>query len=99
VRKRLSWELAMEFGFNARVGRTLDKVGCSTAILDETLLVPALRKLHLALTNKIGLLRDLSFAELRHFVPGLLSRSRTRGAVSHELLPNPTDMNDQSQVI
>ena len=31
----------MEFGFNARVGRTLDKVRCSTARLDEAKLKAA----------------------------------------------------------
>ena len=36
LKKRLSWEVTMEFGFNARVGRTLDKVRCSTARLDES---------------------------------------------------------------
>jgi hypothetical protein len=35
LKKRLSWEITMEYGFNARVGRTLDKVRCSTAHLDE----------------------------------------------------------------
>ena len=45
LRQRLSWEIAMEFGFNARVGRTLDKVGCSTAYLNEELLQPVVTRL------------------------------------------------------
>jgi DEAD/DEAH box helicase domain-containing protein len=86
LKRRLSWEVAMEFGFNARVGRTLDKVRCSTARLDEERLKGTLDKLHTSLTNEFTQLSGLTPARLRHFIVGLLTRTKTRGGVSHELL-------------
>jgi DEAD/DEAH box helicase domain-containing protein len=86
LKKRLSWEITMEFGFNARVGRTLDKVRCSTARLDEDRLIVALGKLHTTLTSQFALFDQVTTARLRHFVVGLLTRTKVRGGVSHELL-------------
>jgi len=86
LKKRLSWELTMEFGFNARVGRTLDKVRCSTARMDEGRLTAALGKMHTTLTNQFAQLSGVTTARLRHFVAGLLARTKVRGGVSHELL-------------
>ena len=86
LKKRLSWEVTMEFGFNARVGRTLDKVRCSTARLDEGRLTATVDKLHTTLTNQFAQLSGLTPARLRHFVVGLLTRTKIRGGVSHELL-------------
>jgi DEAD/DEAH box helicase domain-containing protein len=76
----------MEFGFNARVGRTLDKVRCSTARLDEGRLTAAVGKLQTTLTNQFAQLSGVTPARLRHFAVGLLTRTRVRGGVSHELL-------------
>ena len=86
LKKRLSWEISMEFGFNARVGRTLDKVRCSTARLDEGRLTTAVARLHTTVTNQFAQLGQVSPAQLRHFVMGLLTRIKVRGGVSHELL-------------
>ncbi len=86
LKKRLSWEITMEFGFNARVGRTLDKVRCSTARLDEGRLTTAVGKLHTTVTNQFVQLGQVSPGQLRHFVVGLLTRTKVRGGVSHELL-------------
>jgi DEAD/DEAH box helicase domain-containing protein len=86
LKKRLSWEITMEFGFNARVGRTLDKVRCSTARPDDGRLTAALDKLHPSLTNQFAQVSDVTCARLRHFVGGLLTRTKIRGGVSHELL-------------
>ena len=86
LKKRLSWEVTMEFGFNARVGRTLDKVRCSTARLDDERITATVGKLHTTLTNEFAQLSGLTPGRLRHFVVGLLTRTKVRGGVSHELL-------------
>ena len=85
-RTRLSWEIAMEFGFNARVGRTLDKVRCSTAVVDAERLEAVLDRLRLVLTNEIAPLEHVTVDQLRRFVLGLLWRTKTRGGVSNPLL-------------
>jgi DEAD/DEAH box helicase domain-containing protein len=86
LRKRLAWEVTMEFGFNARVGRTLDKVRCSTARLDDAKLVVALEKLEAKLPHEFTQLTEMDPSQLRHFIVGLLTRLKTRGGVSHGFL-------------
>ena len=86
LRQRLSWEIAMEFGFNARVGRTLDKVGCSTAYLNEELLQPVVTRLCDRLRNEFEPLSEVDISRFRHFIVGLLTRTRIRGGVSHPML-------------
>ncbi|MCP4532708.1 MAG: hypothetical protein GY831_15985, partial [Delftia sp.] len=86
LHQRLSWEVTMEYGFNARVGRSLEKVGSSTAYLAPAQLDAALEALALILPEEIGLLRDADPAAIRHTVTGLLERTRTRGGVDHPLL-------------
>jgi DEAD/DEAH box helicase domain-containing protein len=85
-RTRLSWEIAMEYGFNARVGRTLDKVRCSTAAPDPERIESALERLRLVLSNEVALLERVPVGQFRRFVLGLLTRTKTRGGVSHPLL-------------
>lgn len=84
--KRLSWEVMMEYGFTARIGRSLEKVGSSTAYLDPAKVGIAVEHLMLILREEIGLLKDISSDSVRHFVVGLLERTRTRGGVVHPLL-------------
>ena len=87
LKKRLSWEVTMEFGFNARVGRTLDKVRCSTARLDEgTAHGGGGQAAHDADQRVRPTEPRCTPARLRHFVVGLLTRTKIRGGVSHELL-------------
>ena len=86
LEQRMAWEITMEYGFNARVGRTLDKVGCSTVAVDSQLLETAVARLHEVLVNQVGELRALEQQRVRHLLLGLLTRTRVRGGVSHPLL-------------
>ena len=83
---RLSWEAVVEYGFSARLGRSLEKAGSSVAGPDPALLAAAVERLCLILPAEIGLLRDVPPDAIRHFVIGLLERTRTRGGVDHPLL-------------
>ncbi len=86
LRTRLSWEVVMEYGLNARLGRSLEKVGSSTAFLDPQHLQVVLAKLTVTLPEEIGLLKTVSPDAIRHFVVGLLERTRTRGGMAHPML-------------
>jgi DEAD/DEAH box helicase domain-containing protein len=86
LRSRLSWEICMEYGFNARLGRSLEKVGSSTAALASERFDSAVQKLAIILPEEVGLLRGMSPAAIRYFVAGVLERTRTRGGVYHPLL-------------
>jgi DEAD/DEAH box helicase domain-containing protein len=86
VERRLSWELHAEYGFNARIGRTLEKTSSSVAHLDTALLDRAVAALLEPLRNEIGPLRKLDEQVLRRFLLGLVTHLRTEGAILHPVL-------------
>ena len=86
LKQRLSWEITMEYGFSARVGRSLEKVGSSVAYLDPALLDDVANILALRLPEEIGTIEGVSKDSIRHFVQGLLERTRIRGGINHSLL-------------
>lgn len=87
LRTRLSWEACMEYGYSARVGRTLEKSGCSTAYIDADKLAGAAAALSTDLHEKrIVQGRRTETDDLAHFLGVFLHRLRVRGAVFHPLL-------------
>jgi DEAD/DEAH box helicase domain-containing protein len=80
----IDWQIASEFGYNATVGRTLEKTGTCAVKIDPDRLnqvYPLVRE-WLA-SNAIVGVDDKNFL---HFLTGLLLRMRQRGAVSHPFL-------------
>ncbi len=88
LQARISWELAMEFGHSARVGRTLEKTGCATASVAPAAVEKAARALHLELEEGTLLDRRIAVDEraVCHFLRGLLLRLRVQGGIDHPLL-------------
>ncbi|MFH1147187.1 MAG: helicase-related protein, partial [Pseudomonadota bacterium] len=86
LEKRLDWEIVSEYGFNSRIGRTLEKTGSSVAYVNVALLQDTAEKLCELLQNEIGLLRDLDKETLSRFLAGFLTQMRTKGALSHPAL-------------
>lgn len=85
---RASWEVTMEYGYAARVGRTLERTHCSTAGVDSQGLAEAAEVLALELGE--GDLLDqavrVEVPRVRHFLAGLLARLRVVGGIDHPLL-------------
>ena len=78
---RLGWDIASEFGYNARVGRTLEKSGASAVIFDEERLRSVFGHLQpWLLTNELTQVEEAAFVP---FLSGLLHRIRIRGGVDH----------------
>jgi DEAD/DEAH box helicase domain-containing protein len=80
----IDWQIAAEFGFNATVGRTLEKTGTGAVRVDPEKLkriYPRIRE-WLANNAMLGVDED----NFRQFLSGLLLRMRQRGAVSHPYL-------------
>lgn len=79
---RMSWEVISEFGYNALIGRTLEKSGASAARFDETLMKSVYPKMESWLNaNSLGSITSL---ELTPFVNGILHRIRFRGGIDHD---------------
>ena len=90
LRVRLSWEAVLEYGLNARVGRTLESTLCSTVVVDREAVARAAEILGLELQENSPLRREpavvLSPETLDHFLAGFLQRLRLRGGIDHTLL-------------
>lgn|GEM_PF-799570 len=86
LRKRMGWEVLSEYGFNSRIGRTLEKTSSSVAYLDAVALEGALATLLSVLRNEVGSLRELSAADLRRFVLGVMTQLRIQGGILHPAL-------------
>jgi len=85
VSRRIGWEVWSEYGFRARIGRTLEKTGSSVATPDPSRLNEAISDL-LPHVQNLGNLRDVTEEEIRGFVVGLLQHLKNQGAVFHSEL-------------
>ncbi len=78
---RIRWEIASEFGYNAIIGRTLEKTGSSATFFDETNLALCFESLKEWLTNNA--LSLINKDEFKHFLIIFLHRLRKRGGMDH----------------
>lgn len=81
---RMHWEVLSEFGYNAMIGRTLEKSGASAIKFDEEKLreiFPAMKEW--LNQNNLSMIEE---QDLLPFVNGILHRVRTRGGIDHEYL-------------
>jgi len=81
---RMHWEVLSEFGYNAMIGRTLEKSGASAVKFDEE----KIREIFPAMQewlnqNNLAMIEE---KDLLPFVNGILHRVRTRGGIDHEYL-------------
>ncbi len=81
---RMQWEIASEFGFNANIGRTLEKSKASAIKFDKDRLALVFPNIKSWLDlNNLGFIGEKKFST---FVNGILHRIRIRGGVDHEYL-------------
>jgi DEAD/DEAH box helicase domain-containing protein len=86
IRRRLDWELYSEFCFRSRVGRTLEKTGCSIAYVDPSLIRQVAQTVLEEIRNRIGILRDVRTADLEQFIAGFLAVQKQKGGVAEGFL-------------
>ena len=83
VARRSAWEIAGEFGFNARIGRTLEKSGAAVAHPSMQLVSQAAAALLKQVQEKAGGFGSVTEQELTSTLLGLLQRLRTGGGIFH----------------
>lgn len=86
VEKRLRWELCAEFGFQARIGRTLEKSGAAIGFLKAQMIRKAGNRLAEILREKSGGFGAVKPRQIEVFLLGLIHRLRTIGGVDHPLI-------------
>lgn len=86
VDRRIGWEIVSEYGFQSRIGRTLEKSGSSIGHVDKEELEATSGMLLEVLQNEMGELRALDLETLQRFLLGLLVHLKNQGAVYQSAL-------------
>jgi DEAD/DEAH box helicase domain-containing protein len=81
VNHRIGWEIFSEYGFRARIGRTLEKTSSSVIYLDQTVLNQAVDAILEQIQNEIGYLRALERAHLMRFLSGVIVHLKNLGGI------------------
>jgi DEAD/DEAH box helicase domain-containing protein len=81
VINRMKWEVLREYGFSARLGRTLEKTGASVVCLNSQKLDKTIERILDSLRNETDELRDLSVETLQWFISGLIVHLKNKGGI------------------
>jgi len=81
VNNRIGWEIISEYGFQARIGRTLEKTSSSVVYLDHAKLQTAIHQMLEPIRNEIGTLRELEEEHLSRFLLGLVVHLKNQGGI------------------
>ena len=81
VNNRIGWEIVSEYGFRARIGRTLEKTSSSVVYLDQDQLKQATDRMLQILQNEIGILRMLDRDSLIRFLSGIIVHLKNQGGI------------------
>lgn len=81
VNDRVGWEIVSEYGFQTRVGRTLEKTSSSVVYLDPEKLESAVELMIEPIRNEIEHLRELDRGRLIKFLLGLIVHLKNQGGI------------------
>lgn len=79
---RIRWEVVSEFGYNALIGRTLEKSGASAVKFDQEKIAQVYSEISTWLNANN--LTTISEKDLTPFINGILHRIRVRGGLDHK---------------
>jgi DEAD/DEAH box helicase domain-containing protein len=99
VERRTGWEITSEFGFNSRIGRTLEKSGAAIAHPDPQQVERAAAALCAALRERAGGFSGVVEREAVSLLLGLLHRLRTGGGIYHAELDGYVDRAGDSYLL
>jgi DEAD/DEAH box helicase domain-containing protein len=81
LKKRIDWELYSEYLFRCRIGRTLEKSGCSVADVNAEMVQQAVENCIEHVQNQIGGMQAVTPINLRRFTEGMLAVLKSKGAM------------------
>ena len=81
INNRIHWEIISEYGFQARIGRTLEKTGSSAGYCDTVKLRQCSEKMLGTIQNEIGILRQLDIETLIRFLVGIFIHLKNQGGI------------------
>ncbi|MGM9992156.1 MAG: DEAD/DEAH box helicase [Candidatus Bruticola sp.] len=80
VKRRLKYEIMLEYGLMGRIGRTLEKTGCSVLAFANSDIEAVARKVQEQIQNELGLLTSESSRTFQVMTLGLLELMKRNGA-------------------
>lgn len=80
IESRLSYEIMLEYGLTARIGRTLEKSGCSMLSFDLEAIEKIAQVVQEKTVNELGIMQSSNVQEFRYMVVGFLNIMRQNGA-------------------
>lgn len=80
IEKRISYEIMLEYGLTSRIGRTLEKSGCSCLAFPSDTIDEVAGIVHERVTNEIGGLSHTSYERFKQMVAGYLKIMAQNGA-------------------
>lgn len=88
IKSRVELEIYFEYGYNSRIGRTLEKSGASTVEINQNYIADVIDRIYLKLQNEIGKLRNISKDTLSKVIMALIIKLKTNGAINKNCLNN-----------
>ncbi len=80
IESRISYEIMLEYGLTARIGRTLEKSGCSMLTFDKSSVERMAQVVQERTVNELAVMQNSDIREFRQMVIGFLNIMRINGA-------------------
>lgn len=80
IEKRISYEIMLEYGLTSRIGRTLEKSGCSCLAFPSDVIAEVAQIVHERVFNEIGGVEHTSYERFAQMVAGYLKIMAQNGA-------------------
>jgi DEAD/DEAH box helicase domain-containing protein len=80
IEKRIKYEIMLEYGLSSRIGRTLEKSGCSVLSFDTEKIIEIADTIRVRTVNEIGALSKSKPEVFQRMVMGFLYIMRSNGA-------------------
>ena len=85
IRRRISYEIMLEYGVTSRIGRTLEKSGCSCITFAREEIDRLAENVHERVINELGVMNYASPFDCQRMVYGYLDIMRQNGAFDDSL--------------
>ena len=90
IEQRLKYEIMLEYGLTGKIGRTLEKSGCSVISFMNEDIETIAKAVQERSVNELGVLTDETSADYQHMVAGYLNLMRTSGAFEDKVFDEYT---------
>ncbi|HHV96805.1 MAG TPA: DEAD/DEAH box helicase [Clostridiaceae bacterium] len=99
IERRIKYEIMLEFGVSSRIGRTLEKSGCSVISFDIEKVKAIVDRVRIRTINELGVLTKSQPKAFEHMVIGFLHIMRSNGAFNDSVYNSFTSNNGRAYLL